>query len=187
MINRRERQLQERERLKETFDRIDADDGGTLDIEELDILMEDMGLSLNTIELSAAMDEMDEDHSGEVDFEEFYDWFVHAPKTGTGLAAELQRGLRRSEMLQIARDAIFASFEGGQDKHLRHMFDRLDEDGSRDIDAEELTHLADGLRLNMPKAEIELACREIGDPDTGSIYYQQFADWWNGFSDRTGT
>ena len=148
--------------------------------------MENMGLSLNRIELSAAMEQMDDDANGEVDFDEFYDWFVAAPKTGTGLAAELQRGLRRSEMLQIARDAIFASFEGGQDKHIRHMFDRLDEDGSRDIDAVELTHLADGLRLNMGKNEIEQASRQIGDPETGEIYYKQFAEWWNATSDRTG-
>jgi hypothetical protein len=94
------------------------------------------------------------------------------------LAAELQRALRRSEMLQLARDAMFASFEGTADKHLQMMFDRLDEDGSRSIDADELTHLSEGLRLNMRREEIEQAVEDIAD-NTGMVDYDQFLRWWN--------
>jgi hypothetical protein len=73
----------------------------------------------------------DKDGGGDVDFDEFWTWFQNASKTGSGLAAEIQRGLKRSEMLRNARDAMFAAFDSGPaaQRHLRQLFDRLDEDG----------------------------------------------------------
>lgn len=128
----------------------------------------------------------DEDGGGDVDFDEFWQWFQNADKTGCGLAAEMQRGLKRSEMLRNARDAMFAAFDGGPEaqRHLRELFDRLDEDGGRQIDAEELTDLADGLRLNMNRAEIEEAVNQIDTSGSGEIQFHEFYQWW--ISDSRG-
>ena len=122
----------------------------------------------------------DEDGGGDVDFDEFWTWFQKAPKSGSGLAAEIQRGLKRSEMLKNARDAMFAAFDGGSEaqRHLRQLFDRLDEDGGRGIDADELTDLADGLRLNMARAEIEEAVDQIDATGSGEIEFHEFYQWW---------
>jgi Ca2+-binding EF-hand superfamily protein len=179
MINRRERQDQERDWLQDMFKAIDEDDGGTLDLQELNQLTIDMGLSLNRLELEQAFTEMDDDGNGDIDFDEFFHWYQTAPKTGSGLAAELQRGLRRSEILQIARDAMFSAFEGKSERHLKLMFDRLDEDGSRAIEAEELTHLVNGLRLNLAKEEIEEAVQDISTTGDGEISFKDFSKWWN--------
>jgi Ca2+-binding EF-hand superfamily protein len=186
LINKREREEQEREWLQELFDQIDADGGGTLDKDEVGELIGDLGLALNHIELDEAFQELDEDGGGDVDFDEFWAWFQAAPKTGSGLAAEMQRGLKRSEMLKNARDAMFAAFDGGTEsqRHLRQLFDRLDEDGGRGIDADELTDLVNGLRLNMSRAEIEEAVDQIDATQSGEIEFHEFYQWW--ISDSRG-
>ncbi len=179
MIARRERQEKEREWLNDLFDHIDADGGGTLDIEEINMMTNDLGLSLTTVELSAAMEEMDKDNNGDVDFEEFFTWYVESSSAGQGLATEIQRGLQRSEMLQMARNAMFAAMDGGKGTdHLKILFDRLDEDGSRSIEVSELVYLVDGLRLNMTREEIEIAIQEMDKKNTGEIDFEEFSQWW---------
>lgn len=55
---------------------MDADEGGTLDREEIRVLARSLGNQLSEPQLDQAMREMDEDGSGEVDFEEFFDWYA---------------------------------------------------------------------------------------------------------------
>lgn len=178
MIARRERQEKEREWLRDLFDHIDADGGGTLDIEEIGHMTSDLGLTLTTVELSSAMEEMDRDNNGDVDFDEFFTWYVEASNSGHGLATEIQRGLQRSEMLQIARNAMFAAMDGKSMDHLKILFDRLDEDGSRSIEVSELVYLVDGLRLNMTREEIEIAVQEMDEKKSGEIDFEEFGNWW---------
>ena len=54
---------------------MDADEGGTLDREEIRLLARSLGNQLTDSQLDQAMKEMDEDGSSEVDFEEFFDWY----------------------------------------------------------------------------------------------------------------
>jgi calmodulin len=123
MIDRKERQEKEREWLWDLFDHIDEDGNGTLDLGELGQMTNDLGLSLTTMELSEAMSDMDRDNNGDVEFDEFFTWYVEASeKGGSGLAAEIQRGLQRSEMLQISRNAVFAAMNGKSMDHLRLLF-----------------------------------------------------------------
>ena len=178
MIARRERQEKEREWLRALFDHIDADGGGTLDLQEIGVMTSDLGLSLTTVELSAAMEQMDKDNNGDVDFEEFFIWYIEASNSGNGLATEIQRGLQRSEMLQMARNAMFAAMDGTGVDHLKILFDRLDEDGSRSIQVSELVYLVDGLRLNMTQEEIRMAVQEMDEKKTGQIDFEEFSNWW---------
>ena len=54
---------------------IDEDGSGLLDREEVAQLSERLGAPLTKVKLDAAMMDMDEDGSGEVDFDEFKDWW----------------------------------------------------------------------------------------------------------------
>ena len=183
MIARKERQEKEREWLQDLFDHIDEDGNGTLDLEELGQMTADLGLSLTTMELSQAMADMDRDNNGDVDFDEFFTWYVEACATsGQGLATEIQRGLQRSEMLQIARNAMFAAMDGKSMDHLRILFDRLDEDGSRSIEVDEFSFLVDGLRLNMSTEEIKMAVSEMDEKNSGDIDFEEFGNWWQSSS-----
>ena len=55
---------------------MDTDNGGTLDRHEIRNLARSLGNQLTEAQLDEAMGEMDDDGSGEVDFEEFFDWYV---------------------------------------------------------------------------------------------------------------
>ena len=55
---------------------MDADGGGTLDRDEIGNLARSLGNQLTDAQLDEAMAEMDEDGSAEVDFEEFFEWYV---------------------------------------------------------------------------------------------------------------
>ena len=69
-------QKEQREAIKDLF--IETGDDGSLllDRSEVKHLAIMMGQKLNSKELDMAMAEMDEDGSGEVDFDEFFAWWV---------------------------------------------------------------------------------------------------------------
>ena len=60
---------------KRLFDSIDADGGGTLDIEEMKQLFKDLGLELTQDQEATVMSRIDTDGSGEIDFDEFFTWY----------------------------------------------------------------------------------------------------------------
>lgn len=57
--------------LKDAFKVFDADGSGTISKTELMQLMKSLGQNLSEAELTAMMDEVDTDKSGEIDFKEF--------------------------------------------------------------------------------------------------------------------
>lgn len=57
--------------LKDAFKVFDADGSGTISKSELMNLMKSLGQNLSEAELTAMMDEVDTDRSGEIDFKEF--------------------------------------------------------------------------------------------------------------------
>ena len=79
-----------RERARAAFQAVDVDSGGTIDASELAGLGENLGLSLSESELAAALKEMDTDGSGEIDMQEFLDWYVRG---GTGSSSALAMGV----------------------------------------------------------------------------------------------
>ncbi len=62
--------------LRNQFDLFDANGEGTLDPKELQALCAALGAPLNgPDELNAAMQELDKDRSGRIEFDEFQKWF----------------------------------------------------------------------------------------------------------------
>lgn len=61
-------QLQE---LIEIFQLVDVDNGGTISTDELEMLMKTLGLRATQTELKAMVTELDQDGTGEIDFESF--------------------------------------------------------------------------------------------------------------------
>ena len=75
--------------LRELFDEIDTDGGGTLDRGEIKALADKLGVAMSKRELDLAMKEMDEDGSGEVDFEEFAEWWPQQEAKNSALVAAM--------------------------------------------------------------------------------------------------
>ena len=58
----------------DVFESFDRDGSGTIDTEELSLLLKQLGMPMQPAEVESA-EEIDGDGSGEVDFEEFYHWY----------------------------------------------------------------------------------------------------------------
>ena len=69
-------EVKKRSNVYEVFRKFDADGGGTLDMEELSALLDDLKVSMTEDELVELFEELDEDGEGGIDFEEFYVWFT---------------------------------------------------------------------------------------------------------------
>ena len=77
------------------FHKVDIDGGGTIEEEEVQALSSRMGNRLDKVQLREAMEDMDADGSGEVDLEEFQEWFgrgkeIDAVVTELNLSSVLQ-------------------------------------------------------------------------------------------------
>ena len=62
------------------FADIDVDNSGALDKDELDMAARKLGVALTQREIDAGFAAMDNDGNGEVDFDEFFEWFKELKK-----------------------------------------------------------------------------------------------------------
>jgi len=69
-------EMKKKKNIYEIFRKYDADGGGTIDKDELRVLLTDLKVPMSDEELEELMDELDEDGGGDIGFEEFYNWFV---------------------------------------------------------------------------------------------------------------
>lgn len=92
--------------VKDAFDKYDTDSSGCIDRSEVSDLMDELGLVLSPKDLDKAMSEMDTDNSGEVQYDEFKNWWESNDQTT----------------------------EQQQDMELRDLFAMVDIDGSGKID-----------------------------------------------------
>ena len=75
--------------LRDVFSRIDEDQGGTLDKDEMAQVFEDIGMPLKESELSSVMKDIDKDGGGDVDFDEFCMWMMGMHPYAVSLRANL--------------------------------------------------------------------------------------------------
>lgn len=64
------------EKYRQLFDEFDEDNGGTIDLRELNTMLRSVGQEMDPKDLKEIIDEFDQDGSGEIDFEEFLQIFV---------------------------------------------------------------------------------------------------------------
>ena len=93
--------------LQRLFDDLDQDGGGTLDRRELQMLCQEMGVVLSERELSEAMRDMDDDRSGEVDFEEFFGWMNQSRKSSRKFARAVAEYKAKRDSGAVRQAAAF--------------------------------------------------------------------------------
>ena len=101
------------ERATILFHELDADGGGTLDAEEIQLMSTRLGAPLNKRELKAAMEAMDADGGGDVDLAEFLAWWQESRTKPSKLALAVQQRWSNEglELLRRAR-AAFEKHDG---------------------------------------------------------------------------
>jgi len=71
-----EEKQQQKPMVEKMFNDLDMDASGLLDQEEVRQLVQDLGVELDDDQFAVVMSKLDGDGSGEVDFEEFFGWYV---------------------------------------------------------------------------------------------------------------
>jgi Ca2+-binding EF-hand superfamily protein len=150
-----------REKLKGIFDAIDEDHSGYLDRAELGNLAERAGRHLTDRQLDDAMQHMDADNSGEVEFEEFVDWWEHGkvePPQGSVVFQRITEQVERK-----VRD-------------VRTLFRKFDENCDGTVSHKEFR---DGLSLqlgiNLTDSEFKELMQTIDEDNSNEIDYNEFA------------
>lgn len=99
-------EMTKRKNIYEIYRKFDADGSGGMDQNELKVLLDELKVPMTAEELEALFDELDEDGGGEIEFEEFYNWFQRE--------AEKQRKKRPTGIVGIIKSAVQPSdvFDG---------------------------------------------------------------------------
>ena len=174
--------------LKEVFDMVDEDGSGLLDREEVALVVEFFAgeKEVSDQDIDGAMELMDEDGSGEVDFEEFLGWWKKSRTRSTPRSVTIEetrnveRGDRssnassnashtdsKSRMKRLSSRDDFAS-------NLKSIFNRYDDDGSGEIDANELMEIMQSLGVSVTEEEISAMVQEIDADGSGTIDFGEF-------------
>ncbi|XP_063425823.1 uncharacterized protein LOC134709593 [Mytilus trossulus] len=137
---------EKKKEIKELFDLFDADQSGTVSLDELAKIVRGLGHNPTEADLKEMFAEVDKDGSGHIDINEFTTYCEQKPN--------------------------FMDVDEG--KAMRHAFMSIDKDGKGYIDAEELYRFLKDLGDDpMSDNEIKQALEEFVDAG-GKIDYNEF-------------
>jgi Ca2+-binding EF-hand superfamily protein len=162
--------------LRATFDRIDTDGGGTLDKKEVAVLAAELGEKLTSVfsskKLDAAFAEMDPDGDGEVTFEEFQGWW------------HMQYSPLKISQKAFAKvyDQLLEKQATKEADKIREIFNRIDTDGSGQLDEKEVKALTGelGLKLGgiLGLKKLDKVMKEMDPDGDGEVTFDEFSGWW---------
>ncbi|MGH0169753.1 UNVERIFIED_CONTAM: hypothetical protein FKN15_077082 [Acipenser sinensis] len=189
--------------FKAAFDMFDSDGGGDISTKELGTVMKMLGQNPSREELDAIIEEVDEDGSGTIDFEEFLVMMVHQLKEDQAGKSEEELSeffrvfdkngdgyIDREELAEILRssgesiseeemDELMADGDKNNDGKIdfdefKAAFDMFDTDGGGDISTKELGTVMKMLGQNPSREELDAIIEEVDEDGSGSIDFQEF-------------
>jgi Ca2+-binding EF-hand superfamily protein len=141
------------------FNRIDHDHSGSIEVEEIRTIAELLGLNdlvYQAWEVEEAMEQMDINNDGDVDFEEF----THFWDSNGSFVVKLKKAIARKEA------------------KIRDVWERLDRNQDHSIDAEEIRKMGKMLGINFRDVEVHTALDELVGGSDRPITFEQFSNWW---------
>eukprot|EP01048_Picozoa_sp_COSAG05_P017377 COSAG05_NODE_2357_length_3186_cov_2.218983_3_plen_548_part_00 len=131
------------EQIRKVFTLLDEDQSGKLDRDEVETLMcffAGSGDAVPEVVVNEAMLQMDDDGSGEVDFDEFWEWWSSpaGKQTLERLQGDPDEILPSRPTTAVGMEQRPASPMGGLQQRCKEEFQRLDLDGSGTISISEL-------------------------------------------------
>ncbi|XP_031998124.1 troponin C, skeletal muscle isoform X3 [Hylobates moloch] len=139
--------------FKAAFDMFDADGGGDISVKELGTVMRMLGQTPTKEELDAIIEEVDEDGSGTIDFEEFLVMMVR----------------------QMKEDA-----KGKSEEELAECFRIFDRNADGYIDPEELAEIFRASGEHVTDEEIESLMKDGDKNNDGRIDFDEFLKMMEG-------
>ncbi|EKG14522.1 Calcium-binding EF-hand [Macrophomina phaseolina MS6] len=136
---------EESKQLLEAFKLFDKDGDGSITSKELGEVMRSLGQNPTEAELDDMINEVDTDHTGSIDFQEFL------------------------VMMSMKNKHI------DQEQEIREIFNVFDRDGSGTINSSELRHVMKAIGENLTDQEIDDLIKEADVDGNGTIDYDEFA------------
>ena len=138
--------------------------------------------------LEKMMEEIDEDGSGLVEFDEYWEWWMKGVTKirwpwrmallcgglGAGPVVTAWQYWHRSHLLDVVERAG------------RAAFNKIDDDGSGELDREEIGLLAKDLGKALDKESLDAMMEEIDADGSGLVDYEEFFAWYAAGVDNTG-
>eukprot|EP01047_Picozoa_sp_COSAG01_P004196 COSAG01_NODE_136_length_24438_cov_243.426711_6_plen_1982_part_00 len=152
------------------FEKLDDDDSGALDLEEISGAIEKVGCDLEPNDVEAMIKSMDEDDSGMVDFKEFHEWWHQ------------NKGQREPLFGRLLQRIKVEAESGPLKAQVRALFDHIDEDESGMLDTHEVswalaTAFEGKLNPLATKVAVDEAIKEMDADGGGTIDFDEFVEW----------
>ena len=142
--------------LRAMFNRFDADGSGQIGAEETAAIAETLEIQLKAGELDAAMGAMDGDHQGDVDFQEFFNWW----NSDDDLAIRMKRALATEE------------------HRLKLAFKQCDTDKGGSLDRAEVNAMSKVLGISLTEEENSQMFAELDENGDNDVDFGEFTAWW---------
>ena len=199
--------------VREKFSKYDLDKSGALQLNELEKLMNELNPEpLTPEQINNALDDIDEDRSGMIEFDEFLPWWRRrcvmlifkkhdADSSGTIDAKELPYvmeglGLQLSPAQEAAALKELDTDESGcvsfeeyvkwfEQFDMQLEFEKYDKDSSGSINKREFRKLTLNLGLNLSRKELDHIFTHLDDDNNGTITFEEFHPWWRSVKSNT--
>lgn len=153
------------EKLRVSFDAMDRDGNGTLDFDELLFVCRKMNPGKGEREAKSQVAYLDRDGDGQVDQDEYADAML-------ALMENLDDETFDEGVRKVLTAVTFAS--SSREEKLRMVFDKVDRDGSGELDRDELTTLARALVPGGDDAKVEKTMRWLDADGDASVTFEEF-------------
>ena len=173
----------EQAEARAVFDEVDTDGGGSLDRDEVAVLVKLLAASsddhreLSAEELDTAMADMDGDGNGDVSFDEFWVWWQKNRDAKSGMFGRMSGfwGNRKAEK-QAQKYAVDAA----EKLEARAVFDEVDADDSGLLERDEIMVLVGALDEDreLQPAELDAAMARMDSDGSGEVSFDEFWVWW---------
>ena len=164
--------------MRRTFEDLDQDDSGLLSRNEVCSMIARLGEDPSDKRVDAAMEAMDRDRSGQVDFDEFTKWWKMQPDPTLTTGAEkvqqrLQERIRELDGLASEQEA-----------NILYAFELIDADGSGRLDGQEVQAAMRKMGVLVgPEGAAEAFVEMEKGPDN-QVGFFSFRRWWMGLVER---
>ena len=157
------------------FEECDEGDKEYLMPPEFAQLTSKLGIILSAAELDDAIERIDEDGNGQIEIDEYLDWWGDDELT--------ERYEERQEALESGKPyrLLGSDYKGEPEERLasvRALFDQCDVGDKEYLMPDEFALLSSKLGVRLSEKELEKAVEEIDEDGNGQIEIDEYLEWW---------
>lgn len=147
------------------WERYDKDKSGSLDIVELQYIIEDLGYAMSDTDLEQLFDELDSNKNGSVSKQEFAAAFTNPNLGGAHVMSQIRK----------AGHLIGAQYDGDNVAAVLAAWQRFDRDKSGHLEYEELRQLLSYLGMPQTERDMEWLLKKLDRDGNRTVEFEEFS------------